>query len=137
MSSQRVHEEDERMIGAVESGMFASKLGANMRGRLMTIDALLEMRQNNRQRRTRTSAQRNSVSRASPNLSRRIARLRTQLHRRLNRSFRRRSTSAKASMATGFSVHRSVSSTSGSMTGVSFTKGSEAVSLTGDAPSCA
>ena len=32
-SSQRVRDEDERMTGAVESGMFASKLGANMRGR--------------------------------------------------------------------------------------------------------
>uniref|UniRef100_A0AAV1V901 Uncharacterized protein n=1 Tax=Peronospora matthiolae TaxID=2874970 RepID=A0AAV1V901_9STRA len=39
-SSQRVRDEDERMLGAVESGMFASKLGANMRGRPMTIDAL-------------------------------------------------------------------------------------------------
>ena len=39
-SSQRVRYEDERMLGAVESGMFASKLGANMRGRPMTIDAL-------------------------------------------------------------------------------------------------
>ena len=28
------------MLGAVESGMFASKMGANMRGPLMTIDAL-------------------------------------------------------------------------------------------------
>ena len=39
-SSQRVRNEDERMIGAVESGMFASKLGTNMRGCPMTIDAL-------------------------------------------------------------------------------------------------
>ena len=39
-SSQRVRDEDERMLGAVESGMFGSKLGANMRGRPMTIDAL-------------------------------------------------------------------------------------------------
>uniref|UniRef100_A0AAV1T508 Uncharacterized protein n=1 Tax=Peronospora matthiolae TaxID=2874970 RepID=A0AAV1T508_9STRA len=39
-SSSRVRDEDERMLGAVESGMFASKLGANMRGRPMTIDAL-------------------------------------------------------------------------------------------------
>ena len=28
------------MLGAIESGMFASKLGANMRGRPMTIDTL-------------------------------------------------------------------------------------------------
>ena len=39
-SSQRVRDEDKRMLGAVESGMFASKLGANMRGRPMTTDAL-------------------------------------------------------------------------------------------------
>ena len=39
-SSHRVREEDERMLGAFESGMFASKLGANLRGRPMTIDAL-------------------------------------------------------------------------------------------------
>ena len=39
-SSQRVRVEYERMLGAVERGMFASKLGANMRGRPMTIDAL-------------------------------------------------------------------------------------------------
>uniref|UniRef100_A0AAV1TQY3 CCHC-type domain-containing protein n=1 Tax=Peronospora matthiolae TaxID=2874970 RepID=A0AAV1TQY3_9STRA len=40
ISSQRVHIEDERMLGAVESGVIALKLGANMRGRPMTIDAL-------------------------------------------------------------------------------------------------
>uniref|UniRef100_A0AAV1TAQ6 Uncharacterized protein n=1 Tax=Peronospora matthiolae TaxID=2874970 RepID=A0AAV1TAQ6_9STRA len=28
------------MMGAIESGMFASKLGTNMRGRPMTTDAL-------------------------------------------------------------------------------------------------
>ena len=39
-SSQRVRDEDERMLGAVESGMFAPSLDANMRGRPMTIDAL-------------------------------------------------------------------------------------------------
>ena len=39
-SSQCVRYEDEMMLGAVESGMFASKLGENMRGRPMTIDAL-------------------------------------------------------------------------------------------------
>ena len=39
-SSQRVRDEDERMLRAVESGMFVSKLEANMRGRPMTIDAL-------------------------------------------------------------------------------------------------
>ena len=39
-SSQRVRDEDERMLGAVESGMFASAFGANIRGRPMTIDAL-------------------------------------------------------------------------------------------------
>uniref|UniRef100_A0AAV1TRY5 Uncharacterized protein n=1 Tax=Peronospora matthiolae TaxID=2874970 RepID=A0AAV1TRY5_9STRA len=39
-SSQRVRDEDERMLGAVESGLFASKLGANVRGRPMTINAL-------------------------------------------------------------------------------------------------
>ena len=38
--SQRVRDEDEPMLEAVESGMFASKLGANMRGRPMTINAL-------------------------------------------------------------------------------------------------
>ena len=39
-SLQRVRDEDERMLGAVNIGMFASKLGENMRGRPMTIDAL-------------------------------------------------------------------------------------------------
>ena len=39
-SLQRVRDEEERMLGAVESGLFASKLGANMRGRPMTIDAI-------------------------------------------------------------------------------------------------
>uniref|UniRef100_A0AAV1V2L8 Uncharacterized protein n=1 Tax=Peronospora matthiolae TaxID=2874970 RepID=A0AAV1V2L8_9STRA len=39
-SSQRVRDEEERMLGVVESGLFASKLGANMRGRPMTIDAI-------------------------------------------------------------------------------------------------
>ena len=39
-SSQCVRDEDERMLGAVESCMFESKLGANMRGSPMTIDAL-------------------------------------------------------------------------------------------------
>ena len=39
-SSQRVRDEDERMLGAVESGMFSSNLGAKMRGRPMAIDAL-------------------------------------------------------------------------------------------------
>uniref|UniRef100_A0AAV1T6P9 Uncharacterized protein n=1 Tax=Peronospora matthiolae TaxID=2874970 RepID=A0AAV1T6P9_9STRA len=39
-SSQRVCDEDERMLGAVESGMFASALDANICGRPMTIDAL-------------------------------------------------------------------------------------------------
>nr|BAP68812.1 RxLR effector candidate protein [Hyaloperonospora arabidopsidis Emoy2] len=39
-SSQRVRDEDERMMGAVESGMFTSELGANMHGLTMTIDAL-------------------------------------------------------------------------------------------------
>ena len=38
-SSQRVRDKAERMLGALESGLFASKLGANMRGRPMTIDA--------------------------------------------------------------------------------------------------
>ena len=38
--SQRFRHEDERMIGAFESGMFASNLGANMRGCPMTIDEL-------------------------------------------------------------------------------------------------
>uniref|UniRef100_A0AAV1T469 Uncharacterized protein n=1 Tax=Peronospora matthiolae TaxID=2874970 RepID=A0AAV1T469_9STRA len=38
-SSQRVRDEKEWMMGAVEKGMFASKLGAKMRGRPMTIDA--------------------------------------------------------------------------------------------------
>uniref|UniRef100_A0AAV1VIL0 Uncharacterized protein n=1 Tax=Peronospora matthiolae TaxID=2874970 RepID=A0AAV1VIL0_9STRA len=41
-SSQRVRDEEERMLGAVESGLFASKLGANMRDRPMTIDAIGE-----------------------------------------------------------------------------------------------
>ena len=39
-SLQRVREEVERMLGAVESGMFVYKLGANMRERPMIIDAL-------------------------------------------------------------------------------------------------
>uniref|UniRef100_A0AAV1T9S2 Uncharacterized protein n=1 Tax=Peronospora matthiolae TaxID=2874970 RepID=A0AAV1T9S2_9STRA len=39
-SSERVRYEEERMLGAVESGLFVSKLGANMRGRPMTIDAI-------------------------------------------------------------------------------------------------
>ena len=39
-SSQRVRDEDERILGAVESGMFASAIGAHMRGRPMFIDAL-------------------------------------------------------------------------------------------------
>ena len=39
-SSQRVRDEEERMLGAVESRLFASKIGANMRGRPMTIDAI-------------------------------------------------------------------------------------------------
>ena len=39
-SSQRVRDKAERMLGALESGLFASKLGANMRGRPMTIDAI-------------------------------------------------------------------------------------------------
>uniref|UniRef100_A0AAV1UNK0 Uncharacterized protein n=1 Tax=Peronospora matthiolae TaxID=2874970 RepID=A0AAV1UNK0_9STRA len=39
-SSQIVRDEEERMLGAVESELFASKIGANMRGRPMTIDAI-------------------------------------------------------------------------------------------------
>ena len=39
-SSQRVRDEDERMLDAVENGMLASALGANMRGRSMTIGAI-------------------------------------------------------------------------------------------------
>uniref|UniRef100_A0AAV1TR58 RxLR effector candidate protein n=1 Tax=Peronospora matthiolae TaxID=2874970 RepID=A0AAV1TR58_9STRA len=39
-SSQRVRDEEECMLGVVESGLFASKLGANMRGRPMTIDTI-------------------------------------------------------------------------------------------------
>ncbi|CAI5733951.1 unnamed protein product [Hyaloperonospora brassicae] len=39
-SSQRVRDEDKRMLGAVERGMLASNLGAKLRGRPMTIDAL-------------------------------------------------------------------------------------------------
>lgn len=41
-SFQRERDENEKMLGAVESGMFASALGANMRARSMTIDALLD-----------------------------------------------------------------------------------------------
>lgn len=41
-SSQRKREVDEKMLGAVESGMFASALGANMRARPMTIDVLMD-----------------------------------------------------------------------------------------------
>ena len=33
-------DEDERMHGAIESGLFASALGANMGAKTMTIDAL-------------------------------------------------------------------------------------------------
>ena len=39
-SSQCVRDEDERMIGAVESGMFVYKLGVNMRERPMIINVL-------------------------------------------------------------------------------------------------
>ena len=39
-TSQMRIDEDERMRGAIESGMFASALGANMGVRTMTIDAL-------------------------------------------------------------------------------------------------
>lgn len=39
-SSQCVRDEDERMLGAVGSGMLASKLEANIRVRPMTLDAL-------------------------------------------------------------------------------------------------
>uniref|UniRef100_A0AAV1UMW7 Uncharacterized protein n=1 Tax=Peronospora matthiolae TaxID=2874970 RepID=A0AAV1UMW7_9STRA len=52
-SSQRVRDEDERMLGDVESGMFASKLGANMRGRPMTIDALKSLEEKSAAHRTR------------------------------------------------------------------------------------
>lgn len=41
-SSQRVRDDQERIMGAVESGMFASALGANARARPMTIDALTD-----------------------------------------------------------------------------------------------
>uniref|UniRef100_A0AAV1UBX1 CCHC-type domain-containing protein n=1 Tax=Peronospora matthiolae TaxID=2874970 RepID=A0AAV1UBX1_9STRA len=39
-SLQRVRDEEERMLRAVESVLIASRLGANMRGRPMTIDAI-------------------------------------------------------------------------------------------------
>ena len=35
-----MRDEKKRMLGAVESGLFASKLGANMRGQPRTIDAI-------------------------------------------------------------------------------------------------
>lgn len=41
-SSQRDREDQERMMGAVESGMFSSAFGANARARPMTIDALTD-----------------------------------------------------------------------------------------------
>ena len=41
-SSQRNREDQERMMGAVESGMFSSAFGANARARPMTIDALTD-----------------------------------------------------------------------------------------------
>uniref|UniRef100_M4BNX7 RxLR effector candidate protein n=1 Tax=Hyaloperonospora arabidopsidis (strain Emoy2) TaxID=559515 RepID=M4BNX7_HYAAE len=49
-SSQRVREEDERMMGAAENGMFASKLDANMRGRPMAIDPLEPPKRSSRHR---------------------------------------------------------------------------------------
>ena len=54
-SSQRVREEDERMMGAAENGMLASKLDANMRGRPMAIDALEPPKRRSRHR-ARTNA---------------------------------------------------------------------------------
>nr|BAP68807.1 RxLR effector candidate protein [Hyaloperonospora arabidopsidis Emoy2] len=45
-SSQREREDHERMLGAVQSGMFASALGANARPRPMTIDALTDSPEN-------------------------------------------------------------------------------------------
>ena len=41
-SLQHERDEQKRMLGAVESGMFESALGANMRVVPVTIDALME-----------------------------------------------------------------------------------------------
>ena len=45
------------MLGAVESDIFASKLGESMRGRPMTIDALEPLEENSKAHRARSLAE--------------------------------------------------------------------------------
>ena len=102
-----MRDEEERMLGAVESGLFASNLGANMRGRPMTIDAIGDAEEKapvprGYQRATDLGASR-FASLEPPRAHQRIRHLRRsmQRYRRRNKSLRHKSMCDRVSTAMG------------------------------------